>query len=292
MAETFEVEEKMGTFDEVNEECPIKQVDLAVPKTDDPNLPLLTFRMWVLGVAACVVLSFVNQFFWYRTQPLIITSISTQIVVVPLGHLMAKSLPNRVLFQGTRALHEKKKRPRGGTTRPQFSLLVLICAFAYYVLPGCLLYMLTSLSWVCWTAPKSILGQQLGSGMKGLGISSLGIDWSTISSYLGSPLASPWFATANVAVGFFFVMYVMTPITYWKNAYNAKTFPIFSNKLFMTNGSKYDILSILDSNFHLDHGSYSKNGPVNLSTFLAMTYGLGFATLAATMVHVLLFNGG
>ncbi|KAJ7959383.1 Oligopeptide transporter like [Quillaja saponaria] len=383
MAETFEVEKNMGTFDEVNDECPIKQVGLTVSKTDDPNLPVLTFRMWVLGVAACVVLSFVNQFFWYRKQPLIITSISAQIAVVPLGHLMAKSLPNRMLFHGTRfefslnpgpfnikehvlitifansgagtvyathiltavkllykrqltflpaflvmlttqvlgfgwaglfrkflvepgemwwpanlvqvslfrALHEKEKRPRGGTTRTQFFLLVLIGAFAYFVLPGYLFLMLTSLSWVCWTSPNSILVQQLGSGMNGLGIGSFGIDWSTISSYLGSPLASPWFATANVAVGFFFVMYVMTPITYWTNTYNAKTFPIFSNQLFMANGSEYDILSILDSNFHLDHGSYSKNGPVNLSTFFAMTYGLGFATLAATIMHVLLFNG-
>ncbi|KAH7550121.1 hypothetical protein JRO89_XS13G0138600 [Xanthoceras sorbifolium] len=44
--------------------------------------------------------------------------------------------------------------------------------------------------------------RKLGSGLYGLGIGTLGLDWSTISSYLGSPLASPWFATANVAAGF------------------------------------------------------------------------------------------
>jgi len=32
-------------------------------------------------------------------------------------------------------------------------------------------------------------------------------------------------------------------------------------------------------------------GPVHLSTFFAMTYGVGFATLTATLVHVLLFSG-
>lgn len=112
-------------------------------------------------------------------------------------------------------------------TRTQFFLVVMIASFAYYIFPGYLLIMLTTISWVCWIRPKSILVNQLGSGMNGLGIGSFAIDWSTISSYLGTPLASPWFASANVAVGFFLVMYVMTPITYWSNIYSAKTFPIF-----------------------------------------------------------------
>ncbi|XP_041009851.1 oligopeptide transporter 6-like [Juglans microcarpa x Juglans regia] len=381
MGEVLPVEGKDTS--EFDEECPIKQVDLTVPKTDDPTIPAVTFRMWVLGVTACVILSFVNQFFWYRKQPLSVSSISAQIAVIPIGHFMARVLPKRPFFEGTRleftlnpgpfnikehvlitifansgagsvyaahilsavklyykrslpflpaflimlttqvlgfgwaglfrkylvepatmwwpsnlvqvalfrALHEKEKRPKGCTTRTQFFVLVLICSFAYYVLPGYLFLMLTSMSWVCWIAPKSVLVQQLGSGLEGLGIGSFGIDWSTISSYLGSPLASPWFATANTAVGFILVMYVMTPISYWFDFYNAKTFPIYSNNLFTSNGSEYNILSIINSRFHLDRATYGQMGPVHLSTFFAMTYGVGFATLTATIVHVLLFSG-
>lgn len=360
----------------------IEQVELTVPKTDDPTLPVLTFRMWVLGLASCVLLSFVNQFFWYRTQPLNVSSICAQIAVVPIGHFMAKVLPTRSFFKGTRfeftmnpgpfnvkehvlitifansgagsvyathiltavkllykrkltflpafivmlttqvlgfgwagifrkylvepekmwwpsnlvqvslfsALHEKSKRPKGSMTRTQFFLLVMIASFAYYIFPGYLFIMLTSISWVCWIGPKSILVNQLGSGMNGLGIGSFGIDWSTISSYLGTPFASPWFASANIAVGFVLVMYVMTPITYWLNVFNAKTFPIYSSHLFMANGSRYQVLDIIDSNFQLDHGAYAKMGPLHLSTFFAITYGLGFATLSATIMHVLIFN--
>lgn len=99
-AEVFEVERLLDSS-EVNEECPIREVDVTVPKTDDPTIPVLTFRMWVLGVAACVILSFVNQFFWYRTEPFMITSISAQIAVVPIGHLMARTLPRRLFFEGT-----------------------------------------------------------------------------------------------------------------------------------------------------------------------------------------------
>nr|GFA25401.1 oligopeptide transporter 7 [Tanacetum cinerariifolium] len=73
--------------EEEEENSPIKQVALTVPTTDDASLPVLTFRMWVLGTLSCVLLSFLNQFFWYRTEPLSITAISAQIAVVPLGQL-------------------------------------------------------------------------------------------------------------------------------------------------------------------------------------------------------------
>lgn len=151
--------------------------------------------------------------------------------------------------------------------------------------------MLTSLSWICWVFPSSILAQQLGSGLSGLGLGVMGLDWSTVSSYLGSPLASPWFATANVAVGFVVVMYIVTPISYWLNVYKAKTFPIFSSLLYTSMGQEYDISSIVNSNFQLDMDAYKKNGPLSLSTFFAMTYGIGFAALTATIVHVFLFHG-
>lgn len=195
------------------------------------------------------------------------------------------------LDQHYRALHEKEERPKGGVTRTQFFLIALTCSFSYYVFPGYLFEMLTSFSWICWIFPTSVLAQQLGSGLYGLGIGALGFDWSTISSYLGSPLASPWFATANVAAGFVFVMYVLTPICYWLDVYKAKTFAIFSDELYQSDGQEYNITSIIDSNFHLDIAAYEREGPLYLSTFFAMTYGVGFAALTATIVHVLLFHG-
>lgn len=374
---------EINELEEPEENSPVRQVALTVPTTDDPSLPVLTFRMWVLGTLSCALLSFLNQFFWYRTEPLTITAISAQIAVVPLGQLMAAKITNRVFFKGSRweftlnpgpfnvkehvlitifansgagtvyaihvvtvvkvfykkeitffvsllviittqvlgfgwagifrkylvepaamwwpanlvqvslfrALHEKEKRPKGGLTRTQFFLIAFICSFAYYVFPGYLFEMLTSLSWICWIFPKSVLAQQLGSGLYGLGIAAVGIDWSTISAYLGSPLASPWFATANVAAGYVFVMYILTPFCYWLNVYKAKTFPIFSDDLFTSTGQDYNITSIIDSNFHLDLAAYLKEGPLYLSTFFAMTYGVGFAALTATIVHVALFHG-
>ncbi|XP_010090089.2 oligopeptide transporter 7 [Morus notabilis] len=190
-----------------------------------------------------------------------------------------------------RALHEKDKRPKGGLTRNQFFLVAFICSFAYYVLPGYLFSRLTSLSWICWIFPASILANQLGSGLRGLGVGAFGFDWSSISSYLDSPLASPWFATANVAVGFALMLYVIVPAAYWLNLYKAKTFPIFSDGLFTSNGQNYNVTAITDSKFHLDLDAYERQGPLHLSTLFAIAYGLNFACLTATIVHVILFNG-
>lgn len=78
----------------------MEQVALTVPVWDDAALPAMTFRTWFLGAMSCALLSFLNQFFWYRTEPLSISSAFAQVAVVPLGHLMARSITDRVFFQG------------------------------------------------------------------------------------------------------------------------------------------------------------------------------------------------
>jgi hypothetical protein len=66
--------------------------------TEDPGIPVMTFRMWVLGILSCIMLSFLNQFFVYRREPLVITAISAQIVVLPLGQLMAATITREMFF--------------------------------------------------------------------------------------------------------------------------------------------------------------------------------------------------
>lgn len=79
--------------DDDNDESPVEEVRLTVTNTDDPTLPVWTFRMWFLGLFSCALLSFLNQFFAYRTEPLIITQITVQVAVLPIGHFMAAVLP-------------------------------------------------------------------------------------------------------------------------------------------------------------------------------------------------------
>ena len=71
----------------------VEEVRLTVTNTDDPTLRVWTFRMWFLGLLSCGLLSFLNQFFAYRTEPLIITQITVQVAVLPVGHFLAAILP-------------------------------------------------------------------------------------------------------------------------------------------------------------------------------------------------------
>lgn len=79
----------------LDDRCPVEEVALVVPETDDPSLPVMTFRAWFLGLTSCTLLIFLNTFFTYRTQPLTISAILMQIAVLPIGKFMATALPKK-----------------------------------------------------------------------------------------------------------------------------------------------------------------------------------------------------
>lgn len=92
---------RAGEEEEEND-SPIEEVRLTVPITDDPTLPVLTFRTWFLGLLSCILLAFVNQFFSFRSNQLWVSSVAAQIVTLPLGKLMAATLPTKKFgFPGT-----------------------------------------------------------------------------------------------------------------------------------------------------------------------------------------------
>ncbi|KAB5541181.1 hypothetical protein DKX38_014155 [Salix brachista] len=367
---------------------PVEEVRLTVANTDDPTLPIWTFRMWFLGLVSCSLLAFLNQFFAYRTEPLIISQITVQVASLPIGRSMAAVLPKtkfkipgfgsktfslnpgpfnikehvlisifanagsafgsgsayavgivtiikafygrsisffagwllitttqvlgygwagllrkyvvepaHMWWPGTlvqvslfRVLHEKDDGHR--MTRAKFFVIALACSFVWYLFPGYLFTTLTSISWVCWVFPKSVTAQQLGSGMRGLGLGAITLDWSVVASFLLSPLISPFFAIANVLVGYVLIIYVAMPLAYWGlDLYSARRFPIFSSQLFTADGHRYNITAIVNKKFQLDIPNYEKQGRIHLSMFFALTYGFGFATIAATLSHVAFFYG-
>ena len=78
-----------------DEQSPYEEVAANVSNKDDPTMSVLTFRSWFLGLVFTCLLSFVNQFFWYRTSPLVIGVLVAQLLSHVLGKLMAKFLPCR-----------------------------------------------------------------------------------------------------------------------------------------------------------------------------------------------------
>lgn len=76
---------------------------LTVPVTDDPTLPTLTFRTWILGSMMCAVLSFLSKFYSYRQNIISFSSTCIQLLLLLIGKLMAKMLPSWIIkVPGTR----------------------------------------------------------------------------------------------------------------------------------------------------------------------------------------------
>jgi hypothetical protein len=174
----------------------------------------------------------------------------------------------------------------------QFFLMVLVTSFAYFIVPNYLFPSITALSFVCWIWKDSVTAQQIGSGIHGLGIGSFALDWSTVAGFLGSPLATPGFAIINIMAGFFIILYIVIPIAYWTNSYEAKRFPIFSSHVFNADGGQYNVSVVLnDTTFQFNQHGYDGYSKINLSIFFVYAYGLSFAVLAATISHVALFHG-
>lgn len=174
----------------------------------------------------------------------------------------------------------------------QFFLIFMVASFAYYALPGYLFPILTFFSWVCWAKPHSITAQQIGSGYNGLGVGAFTLDWAGISAYHGSPLVTPWTSILNLGVGFIMFVYIIIPLCYWKfNTFDARKFPIFSNKLFTSNGHVYNTSKILTPQYDLNVAAYDSYGKLYLSPLFALSIGSGFARIAATFTHVFLFHG-
>ncbi|KAF8365045.1 hypothetical protein HHK36_032951 [Tetracentron sinense] len=345
---------------EIND-SPIEQVRVTVPITDDNTQPALTIRTWVLGLVSCLIQGFMKAFFSYRQNQLYISSFCTQIVVLPLGKLMAATLPtNPVRIPGTkwsfsmnpgpfsmkehalisifastgsesptvmaiattikayyhrkvnplafvlmtissqlmgygfagllmRTLHEPEVRPKRQLTRMQFFLIVLVCSFAYYIVPNYFFPSITALSLICLIWKDSVTAQQIGAGRNGLGLGSFGFDWATMTL---DPLVTPMFSLNNSMAGFVVFFYILTPIAYWTNTYDAKRFPIFSSHVYDSDGHKFNVSRVLDpKGFTLDQEAYKDYSKMHLSIFYAFAYGCFFASISATFTHVVVFYG-
>ncbi|KAJ2786084.1 hypothetical protein H4R18_000116 [Coemansia javaensis] len=77
------------------EDSPFEIVRAAVSSTDDPSVPSMTFRSHVLGVFFVFLISFVNQFYWERDNPIALNLLIVQLLCYPLGVAMAWALPRR-----------------------------------------------------------------------------------------------------------------------------------------------------------------------------------------------------
>lgn len=71
--------------EDFDEESPYPEVRAAVANTDDPEMPASTLRVWIIGIFWSIILSAVNQFFYFRYPSVQVGGIVAQLLTYPIG---------------------------------------------------------------------------------------------------------------------------------------------------------------------------------------------------------------
>ncbi|EGG12478.1 putative oligopeptide transporter [Melampsora larici-populina 98AG31] len=86
-----------------DDNSPYPEVRACVDASDDPTMPTMTFRVWIIGAASVAVTAVFNQFFQAREPELYLPATVMQVIAFPLGILMAKIIPTRSFHFGRRS---------------------------------------------------------------------------------------------------------------------------------------------------------------------------------------------
>lgn len=210
-----------------------------------------------------------------------------RLLVRPARMVWPTTLVAVAVFQ---TLHQGYQGQSSVRSLRRFFAVACLFSFGFYFVPGYLFTILASISFLCLFFPNNKMAQQLGSGVTGLGIGTISLDWNSFTSYIGSPLITPFWAQVNTMVGFVLVCWVIVPLGYYSDVWGSLRFPIFTAGLFDNLGHVYDRLRITP-NHQFSESAYQNYSPVHLSFFFAFTYGVSFATLTALITHTILYHG-
>ncbi|KAL7423715.1 hypothetical protein Q5752_001297 [Cryptotrichosporon argae] len=368
-----------------DEDSPWAEVSASVSNIDDPEMPALTARAFVLGLFLCCVVTACNTFFYFRNPAPNIPVLVVQVIAYPLGRFLAWALPLRTFYLPSRlggysislnpcpfnikehtiivmmanvsttpayalyaivsselwygktfgvgfnilfilatqltglsmagairrfvvwpasiiwpgllvittnlnTLHAESDTSQGGMSRLRYFLFVAAGAFMWYFLPGFLFTALSYFSYACWMAPENTIVNQLFGVSTGLGMGVLSFDWAQIS-WIGSPLTAPWWAEANVGIGFVLFYWIIVPIMYYTNTWWSAYLPISVAQIGDRFSSQYNVTYILNDDATLNTTAYAEYSPIYLSATFTMTYMIAFALTTALITHTVLHHG-
>ncbi|CAN3487173.1 oligopeptide transporter 1 [Diutina catenulata] len=192
-------------------------------------------------------------------------------------------------------LHINKNHVANGwkISRLSFFGLVFVIAFCWYWIPGLIFTGLSNFAWICWIKPKNVIVNQIFGSYTGLGMfpNSLALDWSQIMGYIGSPLIPPASTLATILLSMVIIFWAIVPAVHYSNTWYAQYLPMSSSDSYDRWGKSYNVTKVVTDNLRFDVEGYKAYSPLFLSTTFAMSYGLSFASILATIVHTVCFHG-
>ncbi|KAJ6784825.1 hypothetical protein PWT90_06805 [Aphanocladium album] len=174
--------------------------------------------------------------------------------------------------------------------RYAFFLIVAGSTFVWEWVPQVFAQMFQFFNFACWIAPKNVIVNQLFGAQTGFGLIPISFDWSIVSAFLGSPLQAPAFALVNVFFGLCLVTIAAAGLS-WAGPEFYRYLPISANKNYDNTVQKYNVTRILTPEFTMNYTAYQEYSPIIISPTFTLSYGMSFAALISTLVHVGLFYG-
>jgi hypothetical protein len=121
--------------------------------------------------------------------------IMRRFLVWPASMIWPANLVNCALFQ---TLHNDKEEEEDNNknqgwkmSRLRFFFFGFLFQFLWYWFPGYIFPVLSMFSWICMIKPDNIILSQL-TGINGLGIGAIELDWNAWVSFLRSPIVVPF----------------------------------------------------------------------------------------------------
>ncbi|GAB0132033.1 hypothetical protein EsDP_00000483 [Epichloe bromicola] len=174
--------------------------------------------------------------------------------------------------------------------RYSFFLLVALSTFVWEWFPLVIAPFLSYFMWPTWIAPSNVVVNQIFGGNSGFGLMPMSLDWSTVTAFLNSPLQTPAFAILNVLAGICVMTIGAAGLAFAGPEYY-RYLPISANQNFDRFAEPYNTSRILTKDFTVNETAYQAYSPILLGPTFSLSYGMGFAGLMSTVMHVVLFYG-
>ncbi|CAO3597675.1 unnamed protein product [Absidia cylindrospora] len=180
--------------------------------------------------------------------------------------------------------------------RTRFFFITFVVIFVYELIPQYIFPLIGGISIACFANGQSVWIQRLFGGLavnEGLGILQISFDWNYLSFL--SPLVYPLYVQMNVYAGIF-ILYILAPLLYYYDVWNARSFPFLSNSLFAFNETTHESKiypqhEVLNYDNSLNYTKLEEVGPPHFSTVGVVAYVFINFAVTASVTHVILYHG-
>ncbi|KAG0658686.1 hypothetical protein C6P46_005682 [Rhodotorula mucilaginosa] len=185
-----------------------------------------------------------------------------------------------------------KDQIRQAKDRLRFFLKSFAGIFTWQFFPTVIAPTLSSIALLCIINNRSSIMRVLGSGYDGFGMFDFSLDWAVVGGT--GALYTPFFAQCSFFAGQALNLWFLTPLMYFGfDFWNAQSFdsPVGAH-LYNGTFGRMDVLDILNEDLSLNEQRYAEVGPLQLTPYFALTYGVSFALLTSALSTILLWHVG